>query len=178
MTGCLLMAAGGFGQTFTEWQNAYVNQVNRLENHASYKTDEMKLSLDGQWKFKWVEHADQRPTDFFKNDYNDSGWGTMDVPGMWELKGYGNPEYVNIGFAWRGHFDPITKEEAEANLETGNIRVPVKDNHVGSYRRVIELPSNWNGKQVIAHFGSVTSCIYLWVNGQFAGYSEDSKTAK
>ena len=164
-------------QTFTEWQNAYVNQVNRLENHASYKTDEPKLTLNGQWKFKWVEHADQRPTDFFKNDYNDSDWKTMEVPGMWEMKGYGDPEYVNIGFAWRGHFDPITKEEAEANQETGNLRVPVKDNHVGSYRRFIEVPANWKDKQVIAHFGSVTSCIYLWVNGQFVGYSEDSKIA-
>ena len=173
----MLTGLGLNGQTFTEWQNAYVNQVNRLENHASYKTDESTLSLDGQWKFNWVENADQRPTDFFRTDYNDSSWKTMPVPGMWELNGYGDPEYVNIGFAWRGHFDQLTMKEAEENLETGNLRVPVKDNHVGSYRRYIEVPSNWDGKQVIAHFGSVTSCIYLWVNGQFVGYSEDSKIA-
>ena len=123
------------------------------------------VSLHGDWKFNWVENADQRPTNFFQTDLNDSSWKTMKVPGMWELNGFGDPEYVNAGFAWRGHFDQ--KPPA----------VPVKDNHVGSYRRTINIPADWDGKQVIAHFGSVTSNIYLYVNGQFVGYSEDSKVA-
>ena len=173
----LLMTAGSYGQTFTEWQNAYVNQVNRLENHASYETDEPKITLNGDWKFHWVANADERPADFFQTDFDDSKWGNMPVPGMWELNGYGDPEYVNIGFAWRGHFAPVTMDEAKANEDTGNLRVPVKDNHVGSYRRTVTIPDNWKDKQVIAHFGSVTSCIYLWVNGRFVGYSEDSKVA-
>ena len=89
----------------------------------------------------------------------------MEVPAVWELNGYGDPEYVNVGFAWRGHF------------KDNPPMVPVKDNHVGSYRRTIDLPASWNGRQVIAHFGSVTSNMYLYVNGQFAGYAEDSKVA-
>ncbi|MBQ6202564.1 MAG: DUF4981 domain-containing protein [Prevotella sp.] len=177
MAGCLLIAAGGFSQTFNEWQNLLVNQVNRLENHASYETDEPKVELDGTWKFNWVANADERPTDFFKTDFDDSKWGSMPVPGMWELNGYGDPVYVNIGFAWRGHFKPLTVDEVKENEATGTVRVPVKDNHVGSYRRVVNVPSGWKDKQVIAHFGSVTSCIYLWVNGKFVGYSEDSKVA-
>ena len=112
-----------------------------------------------------MENADQRPTDFYKTDLDDSQWGTIPMPGNWEMNGYGQPEYVNIGFAWRGHFD----QQPPA--------VPTKDNHVGSYRRIIDIPEDWDGKQVIAHFGSVTSNIYLYVNGKFVGYAEDSKVA-
>ena len=165
--------------TMTEWHDMAVNNVNRVPVHTTFfayenealalKGDMTKssrfLSLHGQWKFKWVENADQRPDDFFKTDLDDSAWGTMPVPGMWELNGYGDAEYVNSGFAWRGHFDQKPPQ------------APVKDNHVGSYRRTFTIPADWNGKQIIARFGSVTSCIYLYVNGQFAGYSEDSKVA-
>ena len=165
--------------TFTEWHDMEVNNVNRLPVHTTFfayeneqvalKGDMTKskrfLSLHGNWKFNWVENADQRPTDFFKTDLDDSAWGIMPVPGMWELNGYGDAEYVNSGFAWRGHFNQKPPQ------------VPTKDNHVGSYRRSFRIPADWNGKQVVARFGSVTSCIYLYVNGQFVGYSEDSKVA-
>ena len=166
-------------QQFTDWQDMKVNEINRFMTHASFFAYENKekalcgdmkasdnfLSLHGNWSFKWVENADQRPTDFYKTDYNAQGWGTMKVPAIWELNGFGDPIYVNIGFAWKGHF------------KNNPPYVPVKDNHVGSYRRMVTIPANWDGKQVIAHFGSVTSNIYLWVNGQFVGYAEDSKMA-
>ena len=165
--------------TMTEWHDMAVNNVNRVPVHTTFfayenealalKGDMTKssrfLSLHGQWKFNWVANADQRPDDFFKTDLDDSKWGTMPVPGMWELNGYGDAEYVNSGFAWRGHFDQKPPQ------------APVKDNHVGSYRRTFTIPADWAGKQIVARFGSVTSCIYLYVNGQFAGYSEDSKVA-
>ena len=150
--------------TMTEWHNLQVNEVNRYAVHTSFPQAN-RLSLDGTWRFLWVEHADQRPTDFFRMDYDAKNWVDMPVPGVWELNGYGDPEYVNVGFAWRGHFKNNPPE------------VPVKDNHVGSYRRVITVPADWTGKQVIAHFGSVTSNIYLWVNGQYVGYAEDAKVA-
>ena len=150
--------------TMTEWHDLQVNEVNRYAVHTSFPQAN-RLSLDGTWRFLWVEHADQRPTDFFRMDYDAKNWVDMPVPGVWELNGYGDPEYVNVGFAWRGHFKNNPPE------------VPVKDNHVGSYRRVITVPSDWTGKQVIAHFGSVTSNIYLWVNGQYVGYAEDAKVA-
>ena len=169
--------------TFTEWHDLQVNEINRLPLHtlhfaydpndfpgtgAEYldKKQSMNyMSLDGTWKFNWVANADQRPTDFYKTDLDDSKWKDIQMPGNWEMLGYGQPEYVNVGFAWRGHFD----QQPPA--------VPTKDNHVGSYRREINIPANWDGKRVIAHFGSVTSNIYLYVNGKFAGYAEDSKVA-
>ena len=150
--------------TMTEWHDLQVNEVNRYAVHTSFPQAN-RLSLDGTWRFLWVEHANQRPTDFFRMDYDAKNWVDMPVPGVWELNGYGDPEYVNVGFAWRGHFKNNPPE------------VPVKDNHVGSYRRVITIPADWTDKQVIAHFGSVTSNIYLWVNGQYVGYAEDAKVA-
>lgn len=165
--------------TMNEWQDLQINEINRLPSHAdffAYKsideamtgektTSERFLSIDGEWKFYWVEDADQRPTDFYAVDFDDSQWATISVPGNWELLGYGDPEYLNIGFAWRGHFDDNPPY------------VPIKDNHVGSYRRTVSIPASWSGRQVIIHIGSATSCVYLWVNGQFAGYCEDSKVA-
>ena len=154
------------GQTFTEWHDLNVNEVNRYPVHTDVmpSTSE-KLSLEGTWKFKGVKNADERPTDFFNVNYDDSSWGTMPVPGCWEFNGFGEPVYVNVGFGWRGHFWNNPPE------------VPVKDNHVGSYRKTISVPAGWKGKQVIIHFGSVTSNIYLWVNGKYVGYSEDAKIA-
>ncbi|MDD6670258.1 MAG: glycoside hydrolase family 2 TIM barrel-domain containing protein [Prevotella sp.] len=165
--------------TFTEWHDLQVNEVNRLKLHTNYFAYENEtlalagqmdksanfISLHGAWKFNWVKDADKRPTDFFKTDLDDSAWKTMNIPANWEMNGFGVPEYVNTGFAWRGHFDQ--KPPA----------VPVKDNNVGSYRRIINIPDSWDGKQVIAHFGSVTSNIYLYVNGQYVGYAEDAKVA-
>ena len=169
--------------TFTEWHDLQVNEINRLPLHTMHfaydpndfagtgaeyldkKKSMNYLSLEGTWKFNWVANADERPTDFYKTDLDDSKWNNIQMPGNWEMLGYGQPEYVNNGFAWRGHFD----QQPPA--------VPTKDNHVGSYRREINIPSNWDGKRVIAHFGSITSNIYLYVNGKFAGYAEDSKVA-
>ena len=169
--------------TFTEWHDLQVNEINRLPLHTMHfaydpndfpgtgaeyldkKKSMNYLSLEGTWKFNWVANADERPTDFYKTDLDDSKWNNIQMPGNWELLGYGQPEYVNVGFGWRGHFD----QQPPA--------VPIKDNHVGSYRREINIPSNWDGKRIIAHFGSVTSNIYLYVNGKFAGYAEDSKVA-
>ena len=176
---CWLAAATALtaGAQSNEWQDAGVNAVNRMPMHGSWfayespeaaQTGDKTLSerfvtLNGNWKFNWVRNADQRPTDFFRVGYNDKGWNNMPVPGLWELNGYGDPVYLNVGYAWRGWFknDPP--------------HVPVEQNHVGSYRRTVDIPAAWAGRQIVAHFGSVTSNIYLWVNGRYVGYSEDSK---
>lgn len=160
-----------------EWQNPGVNEINRLPMHTDYfayatpgeATKGIKessvnyMTLNGTWKFSWVKDADQRPMDFFKTSFNDKGWDTMKVPAIWELNGYGDPIYVNIGYAWKNQFESNPPE------------VPIENNHVGSYRKEIVIPADWKGKDVFAHFGSVTSNMYLWINGHFVGYSEDSK---
>lgn len=164
-------------QTFQEWRNPEVNAVNRAPMHTNYfafeSADAAKkavkeqsanyMTLNGMWKFNWVKDADARPTDFWKPGFNDKGWDDLQVPAVWELNGYGDPIYVNVGYAWRNQFKNNPPE------------VPTENNHVGSYRREIVVPASWSGKDIIAHFGSVTSNMYLWVNGRYVGYSEDSK---
>ena len=119
-----------------------VNQINRCAPRASYFAFENKekaitgnkinsnrfISIDGKWKFNWVKDADNRPLDFFKENYEDKHWSEINVPGNWELNGYGDPVYVNTGYAWRTQFDskpPFIEH---------------KNNHVGSYRRTINIP--------------------------------------
>ena len=164
-------------QTFKEWQDPQVNEINRAPMHSTFFAYEdlesasvsvkeksaNYMTLNGTWKFFWVANADERPTDFYRIGYNDKGWDDMQVPAVWELNGYGDPIYVNVGYAWRNQY------------KNNPPYVPVEKNHVGSYRKEIIVPADWKGKDIIAHFGSVTSNMYLWINGKFVGYSEDSK---
>ena len=176
---CMLgfMALSMGAQTFQEWKDPRINEVNRAPMHTNYfayeSADMAKkgvkensanfMSLNGTWKFFWVKDADARPTDFWKAGFNDKGWNDLPVPGLWELHGYGDPIYVNIGYAWRNQF------------KNNPPYVPTENNHVGSYRKEITIPASWKGKDIMAHFGSATSNMYLWVNGKYVGYSEDSK---
>lgn len=175
---CALASVGltAFAQQ-PEWQDPNVNAINRAAMHTNYFAYESEqaalkgcrlasdnyMTLNGTWKFNWVQNADQRPTDFYKVDFNDKGWDNIRVPGVWELNGYGDPIYVNVGYPWRSQY------------KNNPPYVPTVNNHVGTYRKEIELPADWKGRQIMAHFGSVTSNMYLWVNGKFVGYSEDSK---
>lgn len=175
LAGCALLSANA--QTFKEWQDESVNEVNRAPMHArffAYENAEKAvsdikensknfMSMNGDWKFFWVKNADQRPTDFWKVGFNDKGWDNMKVPAVWELNGYGDPIYVNVGYPWRNQY------------ENNPPYVPTEKNHVGSYRREFIIPADWSGKDIVAHFGAVSSNMYLWVNGKFVGYSEDSK---
>ena len=160
----LLVAATGNAQTFTEWQDPHVNAINRLQMHSTFLAEESQvLPLVGEWHFNWVRSANQRPVDFWRTDYVEAAWSRMQLPGVWELNGFGDPVYVNTGYAWNGrakNTPPVP---------------PTENNHVGTYRKFLQIPSEWKGQQMIIHFGSVTSCLYLWVNGKFVGYSEDSK---
>lgn len=160
-----------------EWLDPNVNEINRAPMHTDFfayvneseasqgakENSANFLTLNGYWKFNWVKDAGMRPLDFYKKDFNDKGWSSMPVPGIWEVNGFGDPLYTNIAYPWSNQF---------ANNPPN---VPEQNNHVGSYRKEIFIPENWKGKEIIAHFGSVTSNIYLWVNGQLVGYSEDSK---
>ena len=124
------------------------------------------MSLNGRWKFYWVKDADARPEDFWRTDFNDKGWADFPVPGVWELHGYGVPVYSGVEFGWKGYEGRTFKKPPY---------VPTENNHIGSYRREVVIPAEWKGKDIIAHFGAVSSNMYLWVNGKFVGYSEDSR---
>ena len=148
-------ATGLYAQSFTEWQDPKVNAVNRAPMRSAgfawqkgekalasqnLKESSNYLSLNGTWKFNWVKDATSRPTDFWKKDFNDKGWDNIQVPGVWELNGYGDPIYVNTQYAWSSFFEnqpPV---------------VPTMNNHVGTYRREIKVPANWKGKDIFAHF--------------------------
>ena len=146
------------------WQDPEVYEENRLPMRTSFVTDQQQtLSLNGRWRFHWSETVESRLKGFEAISYNDAGWDEMPVPGLWELNGYGNPVYVNVGYAWRGQYKnnpPI---------------VPQKGNHVGQYRRVFDVPVEWEKKPVYLCIGSATSNVRVWVNGKMVGYSEDSK---
>ena len=166
-------------QNETRWHNVDVNQQNREPRRAAFfayedlnkaqgfdkKQSANYLSMEGTWKFNFVKDYNKRPLNFFKANFDDSQWKDFPVPGLFELNGYGDPTYKNIGYAWATQFDPNPPYISETN------------NYTGSYRRTFELPKNWKGKDVYFHVGSATSNLSLWVNGKYVGYSEDSKVA-
>lgn len=146
-----------------DWQNPNLLQINRYPMTATFNTGGNHLSLNGEWDFKWYETLEDRALDFFKPEYYITGWDVMPVPGMWELNGYGDPLYLNIGYAWRTWYknDPPF--------------VPVERNHAGHYRKTFTLDQSWAGKDIFLHIGSATSNVRVWINGKEVGYSEDSK---
>lgn len=119
-------------------------------------------SVSGTWKFHWVENPAKRPIDFINSDYSVSDWENIAVPANWEMEGYGVPIYVNQPYEWTEDPNPPF--------------VPHDNNPVGSYRRSFEVPKNWKDKEVFIHLGAVKSAFYIWINGQYVGYSQGSKT--
>ena len=179
---CLAMlsiSSGAQAQSESRWQNVNINQQNREPRRANFfafenlekaqsfdkKKSANYLSMEGMWKFNFVKDHNKRPANFFALKYDDSQWKDFPVPGLFELNGYGDATYKNIGYAWATQFDPNPPYISELN------------NYTGSYRRTFELPKNWKGKDVYFHVGSATSNLTLWVNGKYVGYSEDSKVA-
>lgn len=179
---CLAMlsiSSGALAQSESRWQNVNINQQNREPRRANFfafenlekaqsfdkKKSANYLSMEGMWKFNFVKDHNKRPANFFALKYDDSQWKDFPVPGLFELNGYGDATYKNIGYAWATQFAPNPPYISELN------------NYTGSYRRTFELPKDWKGKDVYFHVGSATSNLTLWVNGKYVGYSEDSKVA-
>ena len=175
----LSMSSGASAQSESRWQNVNINQQNREPRRANFfafesldkaqsfdkKKSANYLSMEGMWKFNFVKDHNKRPANFFALKYDDSQWKDFPVPGLFELNGYGDATYKNIGYAWATQFDPNPPYISELN------------NYTGSYRRTFDLPKDWKGKDVYFHVGSATSNLTLWVNGKYVGYSEDSKVA-
>ena len=156
-----------------DWENPQMFNLNREEPDATMISypDELSalednkanspncLSLDGIWKFNYVDSPDKRPYWFFKDDYDIRDWDDIEVPSNWQMKGYDVPIYVNIPYPFKN--DPPN--------------IPHDWNPVGSYKRNFKVPSDWKNKEVFLHFGAVSSAFYVWINGELVGYSEDSK---
>jgi beta-galactosidase len=161
------------------WRDPLVNQVNReprqpnffaFEDEGKAMTDDKTqssryMSMEGKWRFCFAKDHDKAPKDFFSLKYDDSQWVDFPVPGLFELEGYGDKIYKNVGYSWATTFETNPPYIGETN------------NYTGSYRREFELPADWNGHDVFFHVGSATSNLSVWVNGKFVGYSEDSKMA-
>ncbi|MGQ9672276.1 MAG: glycoside hydrolase family 2 TIM barrel-domain containing protein [Candidatus Aminicenantales bacterium] len=157
-----------------DWENPLVFSRNSEPPHCTlmpYESLNQALSgerfkspycalLNGRWKFHWVSQPADWPLNFFRLDYDVSSWKEVDVPGNWQLQGYDVPIYLNIPY-------PFKKDPP---------RIPHDHNPIGSYRTEFVLPTGWDGRQIFLHFDGVESAFYLWVNGEFVGYSEDSRT--
>ena len=167
-----------YAQKTPVWQDPQVNQVNREARRACFfafesaekaqgdkSQSQRYLSMEGLWKFHFVKNHQDAPAGFFSLKYDDSQWTDFPVPGLFELNGYGDKIYRNIGYAWSTTFKSNPPYIGETN------------NYTGSYRRTFELPADWKGQEVYFHVGSATSNLSVWVNGQYVGYSEDSKVA-
>ena len=161
------------------WRDPAVNQVNREARRADFfafeNADKAKagdktksdryLSMEGKWKFSFVKDHNLAPADFFSLKFDDSQWVDFPVPGLFEIEGYGDKTYKNVGYSWCTTFDNNPPFIGETN------------NYTGSYRKTFNLPADWNGQEVYFHVGSATSNLAVWVNGKYVGYSEDSKVA-
>ena len=175
----LVMGASAMAADDPKWQDPNVFEENRLPMRSTFivaptaeqapgvhdfTASPLYKSIGGVWKFYWTENAtDPQPKDFFALGFDDTAWKTMPVPGMWEMNGFGDPLYSNDGYAWQNFY------------KKNPPYVPTERNAIGSYRQSFEVPAEWKGKQIYIHIGSATSNVSLWVNGEYVGYSEDSK---
>ena len=159
-----------------EWENPEIFQINREQPTASFykylnkdaalknyswQNSELYQSLNGTWNFYYADSVQARPTYFYKNDFNLGGWDTITVPSNWEMKGFGIPVYTNIKYMFPAN-PPF---------------IPHNINNNGSYKRNFEMPKGWDGKDHYLHFEGVSGAMYVWLNGEFVGYNEGSKTA-
>lgn len=154
--------------------NTYaVNRIKAHSDHDYYETmeeahnlEEMRLRhcLNGSWKFHYAKNPSLRPAHFYEQDFDCSKWDSIQVPGHIQLQGYGNPQYVNTMYPWDGHEDLAPPEISKT------------DNPVGSYVKTFHVPEKMKNKSMFISFRGVETAFYVWLNGEFIGYSEDSFT--
>lgn len=180
-----------------EWESPGNLALNKEQPHAYFFSFQDKVSarkvlpensaywqsLNGDWKFNWVPNPEERPEDFYKTEFDVSGWDNIPVPSSWNIYGiqkdgtqkYGTPIYVN---------QPVIFQHKVAvdDWRGGVMRTPPADwttfkarNEVGSYRREFTIPEDWDGKEVFIHFDGVDSFFYLWINGRYVGFSKNSR---
>ncbi|MCH8686239.1 glycoside hydrolase family 2 TIM barrel-domain containing protein [Pedomonas mirosovicensis] len=168
-----VIEAGAAEPERAEWERAEIFQVGKEPARATFTSFDntaaalsgdpararYRLSLDGTWRFHYSKTPEARPADFWRTDYDVSGWGTIKVPATIQAEGYGRPYFNNSNYPF---------EPNPPFIEHGI-------NEVGSYRRDFDLPADWQGRRVVLHIGAAGAAYYVWVNGQKVGYSEDQK---
>ncbi len=185
--------------TGKEWQSPEQLSYNKLQPHANFasfatveearkflpENSSYRMSLDGEWKFHFSKNPDERPVDFYKTSYSTQNWDNIKVPGSWNMQGlqkdgslkYGVPIYVNQWVIFKYNI-------AVDDWRLGVMREPPKNyttykyrNEVGSYKRTFTIPNHWDGREVFVSFDGVDSFFYLWINGQYVGFSKNSRDA-
>ena len=165
---------GAYAQGIHDWENPHVLGMNKLPYHATLQLPSREreckeiLSLDGQWFFHWSRNPEERPTDFFREDYDVSGWGKIAVPGNWQTQGYGTPIYININYPFVKNRPSVTSEPPMDWTAYEN------RNPVGSYATFVDVTDEMLKQNLILHFGGVHSAMYVWVNGEKVCYSQNS----
>lgn len=165
-----LLTSASFAQGH-DWENQNILSINREPARAAFtpylnSPGDMRMSLDGMWKFNWTLTPEKQPENFYLKDFDDSRWKTFPVPGDWEVNGHGTPIYSSSGYTFK--IDPpfVMKEPKK------KYTAYVERNPTGCYRRTFTVPAGWQGKEVYIHFGSVSSAFYIYVNGKKVGYSQ------
>ena len=151
----------------------YESEQAMLADKAYYKTpwttpvNNRYLSLNGTWRFHFVSEPSQRPMDFWKEGYDVSTWDTIPVPSNWEMQGYDRPIYANVEYP-HSNTPPYIKARPGFNDGGANYGI----NPVGSYVRTFQIPDNWDGRRTLIHFGGIYSAAFVWLNGQYVGYTQ------
>ncbi|MCL2507899.1 MAG: DUF4981 domain-containing protein [Oscillospiraceae bacterium] len=159
------------------WENPEIFAENKLDGHNlalpfgendgfCFDASPYKLSLNGTWKFYWQQNVDLVPPDFFHHELDDSGWDDIDVPSVWQLKGYGKPIYLSHSIPKK----PVSSKKSKIPW------ISHKLNETGVYRRTFTVPDDWDGRKVILHFGAAKSALYVYLNGAYVGFSKGSMT--
>ncbi|MBR3087927.1 MAG: beta-galactosidase, partial [Prevotella sp.] len=157
-----------------DWENPAVLGINKLPYHATLqlpsKWKECKeiISLDGEWQFHWSRNPQERPAEFYRENFDVSSWDKIKVPGNWQTQGFGTPIYTNIDYPFKRNRPSVTSEPPHDWTAYEN------RNPVGSYVTFVNVTKEMLSQNLILHFGGVHSAFYLWVNGQKVGYSQNS----
>lgn len=185
--------------TGKEWQAPEQLSYNKLQPRATFasfasvnearkflpENSSYSMSLNGQWKFHFSKNPDERPVNFYQTTFDVSSWDNITVPGSWNIQGvqkdgslkYGVPIYVNQWMIFKYNI-------AVDDWRKGVMREPPKNyttytyrNEIGSYKRTFNIPNNWDGREIFVSFGGVDNFFYVWVNGQYVGFSKNSRNA-
>lgn len=173
---CSIKALAEESSPIPDWENPAVIGINKEKAHATFVLpsekagDSRVISLNGQWRFKWSPDPQSRPAEFYQQDYSTAQWDLIQVPGNWQLQGFGLPIYINMAYPFKQNPPRVTSEPPQSFYSYAH------RNPVGSYCTAFKAPEVRQGQRVFLNFAGVESAFYVWLNGQKVGYSQGSMT--